>query len=311
MNYDEKEPKNNKEDFFHGDRHTLVIMINAVAVLIVVIIAMAIQLAHLNNEEKVKDGTVDTALAVVSAPAAEKGQEDGSENAGSDSQRVVMAEEDNLSTPEPQVETIRKDLDPNKPMVALTFDDGPFGKVTDRLVKTLAAHDSRATFFVVGNRIQKYPDSFKRAYEKGNQIATHTFSHGDLSKMTKAQIRKELRQAARETEKVIGIEPTMLRPPYGTINKKMRTTIKLPMIYWNVDTQDWNSRDKKKILERCKGLQDGDIVLMHELYSETASAVAVLVPRMKKRGYQFVTVEELFYYKGIQAEGGRVYYSGK
>lgn len=311
MNYDEKDSKNNNEDFFRGDRHTLVIMINAVAVLIVVIIAMAIQLVHLNNKEKAKDSTVDTALAVVSAPAAGEGQEDGANKEKAGSRRDEKEEGSDISAPGLQVETIRKDLDSNKPMVALTFDDGPFGKVTDRLVKILAAHDSRATFFVVGNRIHKYPDSLRRAYENGNQIATHTFDHGDLSKMTKAQIRRELRMASEETKKVIGTGPTMLRPPYGTISKRMRATIKLPMIYWNVDTQDWSSRNKKKILLRCKGIQDGDIVLMHELYSETASAVATLVPRMKKRGYQFVTVEELFYYKGIQAEGGKVYYSGK
>jgi peptidoglycan/xylan/chitin deacetylase (PgdA/CDA1 family) len=103
----------------------------------------------------------------------------------------------------------------------------------------------------------------------------------------------------------------MLRPPYGTVNQKMRSTIDLPMIYWNVDTQDWSSRNKKKILQRCKQISDGDIVLMHDLYTTTADAVEVLVPRLKKKGFQLVTVEELFYYKGIQAKGGKVYYSGK
>ena len=83
------------------------------------------------------------------------------------------------------------------------------------------------------------------------------------------------------------------------------------MIYWSVDTEDWASRNSKKILKKCKSISDGDIVLMHDLYPSTAEAVEKLVPKLRKKGFQLVTVEELFYYKGIDAEGGKVYFSGK
>ena len=83
------------------------------------------------------------------------------------------------------------------------------------------------------------------------------------------------------------------------------------MVCWNVDSEDWKSRNTKKVLKRCNSIQDGDIILMHDLYPTTAKAVATLVPKLRKKGFQLVTVDELFYYKGIKAEAGKVYYSGK
>ncbi len=305
MSYGDKRSKNNRNSFWHGNRHSLIVMINAAAVLIIVIIAMGFQLARISRgkEDSGEEGASQAAVTSSAALPAATGEIERT-SAGAD--REVQAEEAGEQEPVP----IREDLDPDKPMVALTFDDGPFGEVTERLVKTLKANDSRATFFVVGNRIARYSSSLKKVYKAGNQIATHTYDHGDLSKMKRSQIRKELKLAARETRKVTGTDPTMLRPPYGTISQQMRDVIKLPMIYWNVDTEDWSSRNKKKILQRCKGIKDGDIILMHELYQPTADAVAALVPKMRKKGYQFVTVEELFYYKGIKAKGGKAYYSG-
>ena len=163
----------------------------------------------------------------------------------------------------------------------------------------------------MGNRVERYAETMKNAYKKGNQIATHTFDHGDLSKMKKKQIRSELKRAFRAMKKIDGENPTMLRPPYGNVNDKMRETIQIPMIYWSVDTEDWASRNKDKILKRCKVIKDGDIVLMHDLYPSTAAAVEKLVPKLRKKGFQLVTVEELFYYKGIDAKGGKVYFSAR
>lgn len=97
----------------------------------------------------------------------------------------------------------------------------------------------------------------------------------------------------------------------GAVNDKVKKNVKVPMVCWNVDSEDWKSRNTKKILERCHSIGDGDIVLMHDLYPTTARAVAKLVPQLKKKGFQLVTVDELFYYKGIKTEGGSVYFSGK
>lgn len=293
-----------KSSLLGQDRRSVIIMFFAAVILVVVIIAMAIQLVRLNQQGTGKE-TADSRSRQAAAVEQKSGDASGK------GQKESSGDTKEKSAPAQKVETIRKELDADKPMVALTFDDGPYDKVTDRLVKILAENDSRATFFVVANRLSKYADSMKKAYEQGNQIATHTYDHGDLSKMKKVQIKRELNRAFRATRQVIGTEPTMLRPPYGNVNSRMRSVIGIPMICWNVDSKDWYSKNKKKILKECKVIRDGDIVLMHDLYPSTADAVKVLVPRLKKKGFQLVTVEEMFYYKGIDAKGGQVYYSGK
>lgn len=213
--------------------------------------------------------------------------------------------------PEGKEKWLRKDLDPDKPMVALTFDDGPYSPVTDKILKTLKKYDARATFFTVGDRISTYESSVKKAYEQGNQIASHTYSHVYLTEISNKKIKKELARSNKAIKKAIGCDFDTLRPPGGMVNDRMKKVINYPMIYWSVDTEDWSSRNTDKILAKCKSIKDGDIVLMHDLYPTTANAVKKLVPRLVKKGYQIVTIDELFYYKGIDAKGGVVYFSGR
>ncbi len=289
--------KKGKDRRGQGDSRSIWIMMSAAVVLGIVIIAMAVQLVRLNRQGEQDENQLKTEASV--------DQEKKNKKAEKPSETKKPQEE------KVPVEHIRKNLDPDKPMVALTFDDGPYDRVTNRIVKALTKNDSRATFFVVGNRVERYADTMKNAYQKGNQIATHTFDHGDLSKMKKKQIRRELKRSFRVMKKINGENPTMLRPPYGNVNDKMRQTIQIPMIYWSVDTEDWSSRNRDKVLSRCKNIKDGDIVLMHDLYPSTAAAVEKLIPKLRRKGFQLVTVEELFYYKGIDAKGGKVYFSAR
>ena len=180
-----------------GDSRSIWIMISAAVVLGIVIIAMAVQLVRLNRQGERNKSQIKTEASV---DQKKKNTKEAEKPAG-----TKEPEEEKI-----RVEHIRKDLDPEKPMVALTFDDGPYDRVTNRIVKVLAKHDSRATFFVVGNRVERYADTMKNAYNKGNQIATHTFDHGDLSKMKKKQIRRELKRAFRVMKKINGENPTML-----------------------------------------------------------------------------------------------------
>ena len=213
-------------------------------------------------------------------------------------------------TPEPEGKDmwLRKDLDPDKPMVALTFDDGPYRPVTEKLLKILEKYDARATFFTVGSRISTYESTVKKAYEQGNQIASHTYNHVYLTQLSKSKIKKELSKSNKAIKKAIGCGFDALRPPGGMVNDRMKKAINVPMYYWSVDTEDWKSRDAASVLSRCKSIQDGDIVLMHDLYPSTAKAVKKLVPRLVKEGYQLVTIDELFYYKGIETKGGVLYF---
>lgn len=217
------------------------------------------------------------------------------------------------NTPEPvgSERWVRKDLDATKPMVALTFDDGPYSKVTRRILASLQENGGRATFFVVGNRLEIYAETMKLAYDQGNQIGSHTYDHSDLRAMSVKQLKKEVKKTNKAVSAVIGCDTTTLRPPYGNVNTKMRKTIPVPMIYWSLDSEDWKSRNVKSILKQCKSVKDGDIILMHDLYPTTAEAVEQLVPKLVKKGFQLVTVDEMFYYKGIDAKAGKVYYSGR
>lgn len=206
---------------------------------------------------------------------------------------------------------IRKDLDPSKPMVAFTFDDGPFTKVTRRILKAMQKSNGRATFFVVGSRIPMYSETLKMAYDQGNQIGSHTYDHKDLSQMKAKKIKWEINKTNKQVSKVIGCNTTALRPPYGNVSKTMRKTIKTPMYYWSVDSEDWKSRNADKVVKRCRNVKDGDIILMHDLYPSTAEAVERLVPYLTKKGFQLVTIDELFYYKKLQTAPGTVYYAAR
>ncbi|MCI5639971.1 MAG: polysaccharide deacetylase family protein, partial [Lachnospiraceae bacterium] len=143
---------------------------------------------------------------------------------------------------------IRKDLDPSKPMIAFTFDDGPFTKVTRRILKAMQKSNGRATFFVVGSRIPMYSETLKMAYDQGNQIGSHTYDHKDLSQMKAKKIKWEINKTNKQVSKVIGCNTTALRPPYGNVSKTMHKTIKTPMYYWSVDSEDWKSRNANKVV---------------------------------------------------------------
>lgn len=215
------------------------------------------------------------------------------------------------ASPKPTPVAIRPDLDPDKPMVALTFDDGPYDVVDKRILKVLDKYDGRATFFVLGNRVSSYKKDLKKIYKQGCQVASHTYSHKNLAELSKKAMKDEVNKANKAIKKIIGVNPKLLRCPYGSTNSLMKETIKMPLIAWNVDSEDWKSRDADTIYKRCKDVSDGDIILLHDIYESTADAVEKLVPKLHKKGIQLVTVEELFYYKEMKLKKGKTYYNAK
>ena len=265
-------------------------------------------------------GIIIVVLAVkavmLDAPTPKEGsQENGSQSriAAAETTTAPTQEPTQAPTPEPKGKDrwIRKNLDASKPMVALTFDDGPYTKVTERILKALQKSNGRATFFVVGSRVDMYKDTLSLTYQQGNQIGSHTYDHKDLSTMTAKKIKSEINRANKQVSAVIGVKTTALRPPYGNVSDVMRKTITTPMFYWSVDSEDWKSRNADNVVKRCKKVQDGDIILMHDLYPSTAEAVERLAPYLTKKGFQLVTIDELFYYKKIETKAGKVYYSAR
>lgn len=193
-------------------------------------------------------------------------------------------------------------------VVALTFDDGPFTKVTNRIMDVLLEYEAGATFFVVGSRLEMYSDTLKRLYENGFEVASHTWSHKNLNKLTEKQITKEITRTLDGLKKYIPVENVLLRPPYGSADETVRGLAKTALINWSLDSEDWKSRDAEKIIEHVLDtVQDGDIILMHDLYECTAEAVEYLVPELIERGYRPVSVSELFRIKDIPLEEGILY----
>ena len=203
-----------------------------------------------------------------------------------------------------------RELDPNKPMIALTFDDGPHWTNTKKVVDLLTEYNARSTFFMVGNRVEELPNVVQYVKEAGNEIASHTYSHKDLANVSEDVFWSEIRKTNEAIYAAIEETPVYLRPPYGSRNEFVMDNLPLVVVCWNVDSEDWKSKNKDIIVEQVmKDAGDGKIVLMHDIHTFTVEAVELLLPKLVAAGYQIVTVEELFYYKGVEAVPGIVYHS--
>lgn len=202
---------------------------------------------------------------------------------------------------------LTRKIDKNKKMVALTYDDGP-SIYTPRVLKTLKENNAVATFFVVGNRVPTYSDTVKKAHDMGCEIGNHTYEHKNLTRVSEAEVKRQITKTNRNVKKVTGQAPVIVRPTGGATNPNVKQWVGMPSIIWSIDTLDWKTRNadstKKAVLDHVK---DGDIVLMHDLYSATASASETIIPELVKRGYQLVTVSELAECRGGMKETGAYY----
>ncbi len=205
-----------------------------------------------------------------------------------------------------------RQIDPQKPMVALTFDDGPHYEYTDNILDELEKYNSVATFFVLGSRAEKNKDIIKRIAEGGNQIGNHTYDHKQLTKLSNKEITEEITKTSDIIYDITNIRPSLLRPTYGNVNDNVRLYSDAPLILWSIDTLDWKSRNKKKIVNAAlKKVRDGDIILMHDIYKSTAMAAEVIIKELSSKGFQLVTIEELYQAKGIDLLKGKVYAHAK
>ena len=199
-------------------------------------------------------------------------------------------------------------LDPKIPAVALTYDDGPHPTVTHRILDVFEKYNSRATFFVVGSRINDYKDCIIRAAQLGCEIANHTYNHTTLSSSSNEKIASEIAQTNNLVKNLTGKTPVIVRSPGGSINSRSAAATGSPIVHWSVDTLDWKNRNAASVITSVKNnTRDGSIVLMHDLYGSTATATETIVPWLISEGYQLVTVSELMQLKGIDMQPGKVY----
>lgn len=208
---------------------------------------------------------------------------------------------------------IERYVDPNKPMVALTYDDGPGGESETKILDCLEKNNAVATFFYMGKMVSKNPEKIKRAQNMGCELGNHTWSHPLLTKHTSEEVKEEISKTNEAIKSACGSYPTLFRPSYGDTNDSVNALSGLPVIMWSIDTLDWKTRDAGKTFECVtkaaeKSQLDGKIILMHSIHEPTAEATERIVPWLIENGYQTVTVSELIKYKkGEQLVNGKVY----
>jgi len=192
----------------------------------------------------------------------------------------------------------------NGPMIALTFDDGPYPKVTGHILDVLEKNGVCATFFVLGSRIEGHEDMLTRMDELGCEIGNHSFSHADLTRLSKADCQRELSDTDAEIRRVTGHEASVVRPPYGYYNKTVMSAAGRPLILWTVDTNDWRGKAPGEIADYViQQAKEGSVILMHDQQTQTADAMEMIIPTLIEEGFRFVTVSELIGLTGGQCKG--------
>ena len=196
-------------------------------------------------------------------------------------------------------------------IVALTFDDGP-GPYTARLLDELQARGARATFYVLGTRVDAYPKLIRRMAAEGHAIGNHSNAHNMLHRMDLLGVRNEMGKCAEKIEKLLGYRPSTMRCPGGNSSDTVKQYAKeagIPIINWSVDTRDWESRNKEAILKVAKAnIKDGSIVLLHDIHEVSVDAAIELMDWLIEEGYTLVTVPELLHARRGGAEAGKTYY---
>lgn len=188
-------------------------------------------------------------------------------------------------------------IDPSKPMVAITYDDGPHKTNTPKVLNVLEENYGVATFFMVGKNIEGKEDIIKRSYNLGNEMANHSWDHTNFAKSSSETIKKQLADTDAAIKAVVDVENPILRPPYGAFNDNVKSVCGKSIIIWSLDTLDWSTRSADATYEACMKAQDGDIILMHDIHESTVVAAEDIVKGLQQKGFQLVTVSELYQYR--------------
>lgn len=180
--------------------------------------------------------------------------------------------------------------------IALTFDDGPHPYYTEQLLDGLKERDVKVTFFVLGKHAEQYPDLVQRMNDEGHLIGNHTYSHIQLSKQNREAFKEELVKTSELIESLTGQEVQYVRPPYGTWDRKFEEELNMFPVLWTIDPLDWSSKNVAGIVQKVTAkAKENSIILMHDEYKTTVTAVFQIIDELQEEGYEFVTVDELLF----------------
>lgn len=206
----------------------------------------------------------------------------------------------------PDLSNIRY-IDPNKAMVALTYDDGPHRPTSLPVAEYFNANNSAITFFWLGERIELNKDLVKEISQLGHEIANHSYNHPNFNTISDDALKYQTDTMNEQIKEITKQDSVLIRAPYGASNDTVRSKINSPLIMWSIDTEDWRTRDEASNIQSVRNtIFDGAIILMHDLYEPSVNAGMKLLDEYKDE-YQFVTVSELYQYKGVKLENGQMY----
>lgn len=178
--------------------------------------------------------------------------------------------------------------------IALTFDDGPHPYYTDLLLDGLAERGVKVTFFLLGENIEGREDVIRRMSEEGHLIGNHTFYHVDINSLSMEEACAEIRDTSEAIRAITGQQVEYVRPPYGNWNKELECQVMMIPVFWTLDTLDWKVKNTDRIVrEVLEDVEENDVILMHDSYRTTVEAALRIVDELQKKGYEFVTADEL------------------
>lgn len=199
-------------------------------------------------------------------------------------------------------------IDPLKPMIAITFDDGPTTTTSVEVAKYFNDNNAKLTFFWLGSRIEENKSVVKNTYDLGHEIANHSYDHPNFNTISDEALIEQTDGVNNMIKAITNQDRVLIRAPYGAANETVRSKINSPLIMWSVDTLDWQSRNQAAVYEHMMAnAYDGSIILLHDLYDTSINAAMQFLDANKDK-YQFVTVSELHAYRGIEMENGKFYF---
>lgn len=191
-------------------------------------------------------------------------------------------------------ETMAEDSAEKK--IALTFDDGPNPDYTETLLEGLKERGVKATFFLLGKEVEKYPDIVKEIYNEGHLIGTHSYEHVNLNNLTDTAAMEQVDKTNEVIFDITGQYPEYIRPPFGCWKCNLDYEMKMIEVLWDVDPRDWNTSNSSAVVNKVvRDVEEDDIILLHDASKSSVEAAFGIIDALKKEGYTFVTVDEILF----------------